>query len=79
MGKLRLALIGCGTVSKSYYVPALKRLPQYSIEWFVDSNIERARELAKEYGSGNASQDHMETIDSVEGAIVAAPNFLHAK
>ena len=79
MAKLRLALVGCGAVSRSYYIPALKRLPQYSIEWFVDSNIERARELAKEYGSGNVSQDHMETIDSVDGAIVAAPNFLHAK
>jgi nucleoside-diphosphate-sugar epimerase/predicted dehydrogenase len=45
----------------------------------VDSSIERASELAKEYGSGNASQDHLETIDSVDGAIIAAPNFLHAK
>ncbi|HYW01784.1 MAG TPA: NAD-dependent epimerase/dehydratase family protein [Candidatus Acidoferrum sp.] len=76
---MKLALVGCGTVSSSYYVPAMKRLPQHSIQWFVDSNVDRARELAKEYGSGNASSDYLETIDSVEGAIIAAPNYLHAK
>ena len=76
---MRLALVGCGAVSRSYYVPALKRLPKYSVEWFVDSNIDRATELANVYGNGKASQDYQETIDSVDGAIIAAPNFLHAK
>ena len=66
-------------MSRSYYVPALKRLPEYSIEWFVDSNLNRARGLAKEYGHGEASENYKETIDTVDGAIVATPNYIHAE
>jgi len=74
---LRIALIGCGAVSQIFYVPAARLIPEHPIEWFVDLNIERAKQAAKAYGSGNATRDYKETIDKVDAAIVAVPNSLH--
>ena len=75
---MKLALIGCGTVSRECYVPALKRITNHSVEWFVDANLERAKELANKYGQGRVTQDYKETIASVDAAVVAVPNYLHA-
>jgi predicted dehydrogenase/nucleoside-diphosphate-sugar epimerase len=79
LADLRIALIGCGAVSELYYVPALTAMPEHSIEWFVDTTVERARQLAKNYGKGNVSTTYRETIGKVDAAIVAVPNFLHAR
>jgi predicted dehydrogenase/nucleoside-diphosphate-sugar epimerase len=78
LADLRIALVGCGAVSELFYVPALTAMPEHSIEWFVDTTVERARQLAKNYGKGNVSTTYRETIGKVDAAIVAVPNFLHA-
>ncbi|MGA3405832.1 MAG: NAD-dependent epimerase/dehydratase family protein [Candidatus Bathyarchaeia archaeon] len=74
-----IALVGCGAVSRAFYVPACRNIPQCRIEWFVDKDRERAKGLAKDYGSGKATSDFKETIGSVEAAIIALPNHLHAE
>ena len=74
-----VALVGCGAVSRTYYVPACRSIPECRIEWFVDKDRERARELARDYGSGKVTSDYKETISSVEAAIIALPNHLHAE
>ena len=71
--------MGCGAVSQLYYVPASRLIPEHSIEWFVDTSIERARQAAKTYGGGNVTTDYREILDRVEAGIVATPNFLHSK
>lgn len=79
VGPLRIALVGCGAVSQAYYVPALRAIPEHSVEWFVDTRIGRARQLARSYGQGNATRTYEETISKVDAAILALPNFLHSK
>jgi nucleoside-diphosphate-sugar epimerase/predicted dehydrogenase len=62
-----------------YYLPACRSIPECRIEWFIDKNLERARELAQDYGGGQVTCDYKETINSVEAAIIALPNHLHAE
>jgi predicted dehydrogenase/nucleoside-diphosphate-sugar epimerase len=73
-----LALVGCGAVSRVYYVPACRAIPECRIEWFVDKSYERAKQLARDYGGGQVTGDYKEIIGSVDAAIVALPNYLHA-
>ncbi len=75
----RLALVGCGAVSRNYYVPACRKLSGCVIEWFVDTNIKKAEELAKIYGAGKISRNYREAMADVDAAIVALPNSLHAE
>lgn len=62
-----------------YYVPACRSVPECKIEWFVDKDGERAGELARDYGGGKVTCDYKEIIGSVEAAIIALPNNLHAE
>jgi predicted dehydrogenase/nucleoside-diphosphate-sugar epimerase len=74
----RLALVGCGAVSQNYYVPACRKHSECTIEWFVDANVNKAKELAKIYGRGKISGDYREVVDDVDAAIIALPNYLHS-
>ncbi|MGA3297371.1 MAG: Gfo/Idh/MocA family oxidoreductase [Candidatus Bathyarchaeia archaeon] len=49
------------------------------IEWFADKDLRRANELAKNYGHGRVTSDYKEIMDGVDAAIVALPNYLHAR
>jgi predicted dehydrogenase len=74
----RLALLGCGAVSRKHYLAACRSVPECIIEWFVDEDLQRAEELAKRYGHGRVTSDYRDTFDSVDAAIVALPNYLHS-
>jgi len=74
----RLALVGCGAVTELCYLPALKNVPECTVEWFVDSNRVNAMRVASKYGSGRISEDYHDAIDNVDGAIVAVPPYLHS-
>jgi predicted dehydrogenase/nucleoside-diphosphate-sugar epimerase len=76
---LRIALVGCGAVGRERYAPALRLVPEHSVEWFVDTNVAAARRAAAVYGRGNVAQQYNGVIDKVDAAIVAVPNYLHSK
>jgi nucleoside-diphosphate-sugar epimerase/predicted dehydrogenase len=74
----KIAVVGCGAVTQSFYVPALKQLPECRAEFFVDTNLSNAERAAKQYGRGEAATDYKSLIDKVDGAIIAVPNDLHS-
>jgi len=74
----RVALVGCGTVSREHYLPACRKIPECKIRWFVDTDIRRAQELVQQYGGGRAKSDYRSIIDEIDAAIVAVPNYLHS-
>jgi predicted dehydrogenase/nucleoside-diphosphate-sugar epimerase len=76
---MRLALVGCGAVSREYYIPALRSLPEHPVEWFVDTSEAVASRAVAEYGQGMTERDYRAVIDKVDAAIVAVPNFLHSE
>jgi predicted dehydrogenase len=73
-----LALIGCGAIAETYYLPALAGCPSlFARTIFVDRDKNRAKELAAKYGAANYASDYHEILGRADGVIVAAPTHLH--
>jgi predicted dehydrogenase len=73
-----IALIGCGAATTSYYIPALKKLPEICKHLIlVDSNLARAKAVGEELGSSRFTNNYAEILDRVQGVIIAVPHFLH--
>ena len=75
---LRVAVIGCGAVAASHYLPALAVSRQARAALLIDPDRERAARLAARFGGLAVAGDHREAIGRVDAAVVAAPNHLHA-
>jgi predicted dehydrogenase len=74
----RIALIGCGAIAESFYLPALARHPRVlKALILVDQNIDRARKLAAAFSVKQRFADYREVLEKVEGVIIALPTLLH--
>jgi len=75
---IRLAIVGCGTVSERFHGPALRGFDGFSPVVMVDRRPERA-ELLKSYFPASVVEVDFTTLrDRVDAAIVALPNHLNA-
>mgnify|MGYP002640867468 CR=1 FL=1 len=76
---LRLAIIGCGAITESYYLPALARHPAIlGNTVLVDHDEKQLQKLAKFYKVKQVCTDHHQILDQVDGVILALPTSLHA-
>jgi len=74
----RIALIGCGAIAESYYLPALAKYPRVlKALTLVDQNIDRARKLAAAFNGKQCLIDYREALGKTDGAIIALPTHLH--
>jgi predicted dehydrogenase len=74
----RLALVGCGAIAEAYYLPALAINAHILKKLIlVDSNRERAHQLATKFGVKECVVDYREVLNRVEGVIIALPTHLH--
>jgi predicted dehydrogenase len=74
----RIALVGCGAIAESFYMPVLagdRALRKNLI--LVDKDEIRAASLAEKYGVANWSTDYAKVVSKVEGAVIATPPHLH--
>jgi predicted dehydrogenase len=78
MAAPRLAVIGCGAVTRDVHLPALRELPELRLVGLVDSRREHADELARGCEGVWAAADHREALDRVDAVLVASPPHLHA-
>ena len=74
---LRVAVVGCGAIAESFYVPALARRQATTQFVLVDVNLARARELARHLETVEVADDYKKVVGSVDAAIVAVPHHLH--
>lgn len=78
-----VALVGCGAVTKSYYVPALKRLEQLGtikVTVAFDPNAGRSEQTAANFQTCLAVQDlDSVTSSNTDLAVIASPNNYHAE
>ena len=75
---LRLALVGCGAIAESYYLPALADHPSILSQLVVvDRNKNRAQELAMKYKVAQYFEDYHEIFGRVDAVIIAVPTHLH--
>jgi predicted dehydrogenase len=77
--QLRVAVIGCGAMAAVLHLPVLTAMPEYEVAVLVDPQRGRAERLAERYGVEQVLTDHVRlSQDSIDVAVVAAPNSLHA-
>lgn len=74
----RIGIIGCGALTRIFYIPVLKKLKMYPAV-LVDPNIHGIMDLLKESGASNATASIDEAVPLIDAAIIASPNYLHAR
>jgi predicted dehydrogenase len=76
--RVRFAVVGCGAVAASHYLPALAGCAGAEASVLVDADLRRARALAERGGVPGVAADFRELPGRAEAAVVALPNHLHA-
>ena len=73
-----IAIIGCGAITESYYLPALTKYPSL-LERIVLADVDgdRARALADRFHVRAHTTDYRSVLGEVRGAVVAVPHHLH--
>jgi len=76
---LRLAILGCGAITRSEHIPAVSEHPDVELTALVDSDLARAQGLIDRRGlSCRAVADYRELLGRVDAVVNALPNHLHA-
>jgi len=79
-GPIRVAIVGCGAVSRQFHLPVLAGHEGVRLAALVDRDEARAAELAKAYGVPAVFSDARELSQkTVDAAIVATPPRYHAE
>ena len=80
MSKIKIAVIGCGTIANSAHIPAYMANKECEIAYFCDIIPERAKKAVKDYECGTAIVDYREILgdNSVDAVSVCTPNNVHA-
>jgi len=80
MRKLKVAIIGCGTIANSAHAPSYYNNPLAEIYYCVDIIPEKAKALAEKYHGVHAITDYKQAINDpdVDVVSVCVPNYLHA-
>ena len=82
MGKLRVAIVGCGGIANGKHMPSLQKVEECEMVAFCDLDIERAKQAAAEYGIPGAkvTTDYMEIANDpdIDVVHVCTPNRSHS-
>ncbi|HVW39577.1 MAG TPA: NAD-dependent epimerase/dehydratase family protein [Pirellulales bacterium] len=78
-GKLRVAIIGCGEVTRQFHLPVLAGHEDVELVGLIDRDVSRAQALAREYGVRQTADDAARLVsNSFDAAVVATPPAFHA-
>ena len=80
MSKIKVAVIGCGTIANAAHIPSYMNNKNVEILYFCDIIPERAEEAVKKYNCGKAITDYRDVINDpeVDAVSVCTPNNMHA-
>jgi len=77
--EIRVAILGCGAITKARHLPAVLAHRGVRLEALVDLDSKRAQALAANYGlECRTLTDYRLLLGAVDAFIVALPNSLHA-
>jgi predicted dehydrogenase len=77
--RLRIAILGCGAITKLHHLPALLSHPGIELVALVDADIRRAAALAHTHNAQCLTlADYRAVLGQVDAIINALPNQLHA-
>ena len=66
MKTIGIGLIGCGMIAETYHLPALKECEGIRLVMTCDSNAERSRLLAEQYGFEKWCEDYHDVLQNPE-------------
>jgi predicted dehydrogenase len=80
MGKLKIGFIGVGGIAVGRHIPAFSKLSnEAELTAVSDVNLERAKEVAIEFGIPNVYGDYHELLPEVDAVVICTPNKFHAE
>ena len=76
----RIAIIGAGIMGADHAKIIAEELPTASLQIICDTDVERAKSIADQYGANDVGSDAEAAIagDDVDAVIIASPDFAHA-
>jgi predicted dehydrogenase len=79
MSKIKVAVIGCGSIAKHRHIPEYAANENVELVAFCDIVVERAREYAEKYGA-RAYSNYKELLaaEKPDAVSICLPNNLHA-
>jgi predicted dehydrogenase len=80
LSKIKVAIIGCGTIANASHIPAYLANPNAEIKYFCDINKEKADKAVLDSGCGEAIEDYRIALNDpeIEAVSVCTPNDVHA-
>lgn len=80
MKTVRLGILGAGGIVRYGHLPALVHLKEVQVTAICDPRIERARQIAAEYGITGIHKNAGEILQNpeIDAVLVAVPNAFHA-
>jgi myo-inositol 2-dehydrogenase/D-chiro-inositol 1-dehydrogenase len=81
MKKIKAGVIGTGRIGRVHINTLIQQVPQIDIIAVADINIEKAKEIARQYYIQTVSANYQEVINhnEVEAVIICSPTDTHAK
>lgn len=70
---VRLAIVGCGLMTRQTHLPAAARCSAVQVTALVDPDQESARELAVQYGVANVGRTLADVAGSADAALIVTP------
>jgi len=70
---LRLAIVGCGLMTRQTHLPAAMRCSALQVTALVDPDLESASKLAREYRVGHVGRTLAEVAAHIDAALVVTP------
>lgn len=79
MAKIKVGVIGCGTIANAAHIPSYMNCPDAEIKYFCDIIPEKAKAAVEKYGCGIAVEDYHEVLSDPEvvAVSVCTPNLMH--
>lgn len=80
MRKIKVAVIGCGTIANNSHIPSYLKNEKAEIKYFCDIIPERAKAAVEKYGCGEAIEDYKIALNDpeIEAVSVCTPNNCHS-
>ncbi len=80
MSKMKIAIIGCGTIANNAHIPAYMANPDVEIKYFCDIIKSKAEAAVEKYGCGIAVEDYHDFLndEEIEAVSVCTPNKMHS-
>lgn len=80
MSKIKVAVIGCGTIANAAHIPAYMKNEDVEIKYFCDLIIEKAQACVEKYGCGTAVVDYHDFLNDpeIKAVSVCTHNDFHS-